>query len=160
MNVNGKILMFSIVVMLATGCAGTSMRGSEAAASPDPVMETQDKNIGRLYELIGGLTARIDELEQGPKSPDPILEEIRNTDIAGMKLRKEQLMLFLDHCRFSKKLLRESRANPGDKQKIEEIWNQHQEQLLNKLDELDQKEDALERKRVQLEMQLIRNSLE
>ena len=159
MKIHGKVFLLAAVIVLAMGCAGTTVKETGGASAQDPVMETQKKNIEQLNNLIAGITERIAELKSTPNSPDPIVEEIRQTDLAGMKLRKKQLVFLLNHCQYTVKILDQHKQNPREEQQAQEKWEAHRQQLLSGLDAFDKKEDALERKRIQLEMQLIESSL-
>ena len=160
MSVKGRNILFCIMMTLVLGCASAPAKDSGETVSSDPAMETQIKNIDRLSELLADLNARLYQVENSPSPEDPIAAKIQENDIKGMKLRKQMLSLFLDHCRVAKKLIAEAQNKPGEKARIQEEWNRHQQELLAKLDELDQKEDMLERNRVGLEMQLIQQSLD
>jgi len=157
-----KWVVLSTVIMLAAGCAGLTMQEKEVTPSSDPAIATQEKNIKRLNDSIVSIDGHIAQLKSAPTSPDSVIQSIRKNQLAGMKIRKELLTLLLDHCKFSLSLLEKqnSSQDPSLQKQIMEEWEKHEQKLYSKLNELDQKEDALERKRVEMEMQLIENSLQ
>ena len=160
MNIAKKVFVFSMILTLSVGCARLGLKKDTDTGSPDIVMETQKHNLEQINQTLAHLSERIADAKQSQAPEDPILKEIRATDLATMQLRQKQLRLLRKHCYFAKDILVESRTNPGKKQQILGKWDQHKKQLFDELDEIVKQEDKLLMKRLQLEMDLVRKSLQ
>jgi hypothetical protein len=156
----GKALLLCTVIVLALGCAGPKMKDMVETPPSDPAVETQDANIARLDNRIGGLIETIAEVEKTPASSDPILQEIRVKDLSGLKLHKKQLLVLREHCRFARAQLLLVKKKPEERGRIQEEWARHEEALMSKLLELEKEKDLLAKERIELELQLIRRNLQ
>jgi hypothetical protein len=98
-------------------------------------------------------------MEALPPTPYPIYEELRATDLAGLKARLEMLTILSEHCLLSKELVIRVKKDPSQKEQILEEWAQHKERMAVVLDAADKKVNGLERKRIRLEFDLIEATL-
>jgi hypothetical protein len=156
-----RVLIVIAIAVLALGCA--RLKGGTAnqarAVHPTSTEELQDMNLEALRGMMQALKHEIAALETLPPTPYPIYNELRTTDLAGLKARLELLTLLRDHCLLSKELVIRMKQDPSQKAKILEEWEQHKERMSVVLDEADKKVNGLERKRIRLEFELIEATL-
>ncbi len=160
MKFSGRMILFCLVAVLLAGCAGTAVERKGDVAPPDPVVELQEKNIGMLNTALLAITNEINMLKRSSVATDPFLKEIYLTDLEGMKLRREQLAILLEHCRYAKAKLLEAKANPARKAKILEEWKKHRKEVMARLTNLSEKQDFLKRRRVKLDFDLVEKALQ
>jgi len=156
-----KIAFLIAIVALAVGCA--RLKGGPAnqarAVHPTSTEELQDMNLEALRGMMQALELEIAALNALPPTPYPIYEELRATDLAGLKARLEMLTLLRDHCLLSKELVIRVKKDPGQKAQVLKEWEQHKERMSTVLDAADKKVNGLERKRIRLEFDLIEATL-
>jgi hypothetical protein len=155
-----RALVFLLLATLVVGCA--RVKGSTKTKSdiPESVVELQDINLNMLHAMIANLDTEITAVEQIPATQYPLYNQLRDTDLAGMKARREMMTILVGHCRFSKKLLLEAEKHPERQQQIVEAWEKHKEKMRVVLDEADKKVNGLERQRLRLEFGLVEAALE
>jgi hypothetical protein len=157
-----KTIVFLIaIVALAVGCARvTGGPANQAkAVHPTSTEELQEMNLKALRGMIQNLQHEIAAMKALPPTPYPIYEELRATDLAGLKARLEMLTLLRDHCLLSKELVIRVKEDPSQKVQVLEEWKKHKEQMSVVLDAADKKVNGLERKRIRLEFDLVEATL-
>ena len=156
-----KIVFLIAIAALAVGCARvTGGPANQARAShPTTTEELQQMNLEALRGMTQNLQHEIAAMEALPPTPYPIYEELRATDLAGLKARLEMLTILREHCLLSKELVIRVKKDPSQKAQILEEWEQHKERMRVVLDAADKKVNGLERKRIRLEFELIEATL-
>jgi len=156
-----KIVFLIAIAALAVGCA--RLKGGPVSPTkdshPTSAAELQALNLEALRGMMQNLEHEIAAMEALPPTPYPIYEELRATDLAGMKARLAMLTILRDHCLFSKEKLIEAGEHPERKKQVLEAWKQHKKRMRPLLDAADKKVNGLERKRIRLEFDLIEAAL-
>lgn len=153
MNVHRTILI-GLGLLTAMGCSGATV-GREAPRSPDPVVEMVHQGIFELNGNIDELTRHIAELQQMPPVSDPRLQELHALDLAGWQLHLQQWILQREHLMFSEYEIQRVRADPLEKHTIRTQWVTRQQQFVTALDDLRAQRQTLERKRLEVESQVL-----
>lgn len=152
-----------ITLAAAGGCTGAPLFQREsppAAAHPADVVQTMlARHLGQLDANIGRLSKQISELEKMPDTPDPTIREIRALDLAGWQLHQQQWLLQREHFRFAQDQLRRLKENPSEKPKLLGEWSKHEREYEAVLDGFRQQRHALEKKRLQVEAQVVERYL-
>lgn len=151
-------LLVATILVAAQGCAGTAAT-REASHPSDVMLGMLDRHLTQLNANIDDLDKRIAGLQRMPETTDSTISEVRALDIAGWQLHQRQWTLQRDHLRFARAQLQRAKANPGDKPPLLEEWNQHEQEYEAALDGFRQQRHELERKRLQVEAQLIQRDL-
>jgi hypothetical protein len=156
-----KIVFLIAIAALAVGCAHLKGGpGNQArAVHPTTTEELQEMNLEALRGMTQNLEHEIAAMEALPPTPYPIYEELRATDLAGLKARLEMLTILREHCRLSKELVIRAKEDPNQKAQILKEWAQHRKRMAVVLDAADKKVNGLERKRIRLEFDLIEATL-
>jgi len=94
---------------------------------------------GSIEELI----RHISDLQQMPPVSDPNIQELRALDLAGWELHRQQWILQRDHLMFSVNQIQRILADP------------RQQQFVKMLEELSAHRQKLERKRLEVESQVL-----
>jgi hypothetical protein len=156
-----KIVFLLAIAVLAVGCA--RLKGGPAnqarAGHPTSTEELQDMNLEALRGMMQNLEHEIAAMSALPPTPYPIYEELRATDLAGLKARLEMLTLLRDHVLLSKELVIRVKKDPSQKAQVLKEWKEHRAQMSVVLDAADKKVNGLERKRIRLEFDLIEATL-
>jgi hypothetical protein len=155
-----NLLVFCTWAILATGCAATGGKESWVEGPPDPAVEMQEKNISLVTNYIDILNTRLAESEDSPVPADPLLAQIQQSDLAGIRLRLELLSLLREHAEYAREKLLEAKADPSRKQKILQEYRKRRGEMMVQLEALDQRQDEQERKRMELGLKLIENALQ
>lgn len=151
-------LLVVTILFVAPGCVGTAIQ-REAVPPADMMLGMLDRHLTQLGANIDELDKRIANFQRLPKTDDPTVSEVRALDLAGWRLHQRQWMLQRDHLRFAQGQLQRAKANPGDKPRLLEEWNKHEQEYEAALDDFRQQRHELERKRLQVEAQLIQRDL-
>jgi hypothetical protein len=156
-----RIIFLIVIAVLAVGCARvTGGPANQARAShPTSTAELQEMNLKALRGMTQNLEHEIAAMEALPPTPYPIYEELRATDLAGLKARLAILTILREHCLFSKELVIRAKEDPSQKAQILEEWKKHRTRMGPLLDAADKKVNGLERKRIRLEFDLIEATL-
>jgi hypothetical protein len=154
-----RALVFLLLATLVLGCAQTKERTKRHPDVPESVAELQEINLNMLHAMIANLEMEIAAIEQVPPTEYPLYNKLRTTDLAGMRARKEMMLILVDHCRFSRDLLLEADSQPERKQQIFEAWEKHRGEMRVLLNEADKKVNGLERERLKLEFGLVEAAL-
>ncbi len=160
MNHAKRALVFIAISALLIGCARLKGNTRGQVQLPQTTAELQDINLNSLYGIIENLELEIAAIKKVPGTKYPLYEQLRATDLAGMEARKELMLILVEHCQFAKKELLEADKHPERKQQILEAWAKHKERMAALLDAADKKVNALERKRIRLEFDLIEATLQ
>ncbi len=155
-----KTLSLILIIAMGIGCAGTTVKETQPPSPLEAVLQRQENILVLLNRHIDQIEKQILEEKSLPRHPDPVLQEMNETDLAGMKLRVRQLTIIRDHCIFARGLILEIQKDPGTKQQALEAWLSYRKDMGEKLDELDQQVDRLERRRLDLGMRLVQESLQ
>src|SRR5690242_5859601 len=147
-------LIWSVSLCIFVGCAEPGLeRGT--AQPPDPVLTMLHQGILELNGSIDELRGHIADLEQTPTVSDPNIQELHGLDLAGWKLHLQQWMLQREHLLFTVKQIQLVRADAREKPRVASEWNDRQQEFLKTLEELSMHRQKLERKRVEVESQVV-----
>ena len=149
-----RAMLIGLSLLAAIGCSGAT-GGKEGLGSPDPVLEMVHQGLVELNGNIDELTRHIAELEQMPPVSDPRLQELHALDLAGWQLHLQQWKLQREHLMFSEHEIQRVRADPRDKHTIRTQWVTRQQQFVTALNDLQGQRQILERKRLEVESQVL-----
>ncbi len=144
----------------ATACAGPTGGERKADSSGDPALGLINRDIMRLSVNIEGIKKRMADMQALPEASDPTLRELRALDLSSSQLHQQQWVLQRDHLLFAKEQLKRASENQAGKQQLLDEWRQREQQYEQAVEDLRQQRLALERKRVQVEGQLVERSLQ
>ena len=147
-------VMWFLSLFILVGCAEPTPRKG-AAHTADPVLTMLHQGIVELGGSIEELRRHIADLQQMPPASDPNIQELQGLDLAGWKLHLQQRILQRDHLVFTVNQIERARADPKEKPKVASEWKDRQRQFLNTLEELSVHRQKLERKRVEVESQVV-----
>lgn len=153
MNVYRPILI-DLVLLAAMGCSGPTVE-REGTGSGDSVVEMLHRGILDLDRNIDELNHHIAELQQMPPVSDPRVHELRALDLSGWQLHQQQWILQREHLKFSVNQIQRVQANPREKPAIWTQWTNRQQQFVTALDDLRAQRQTLERKRLEIESQVL-----
>jgi len=150
-----------MLVLLFAGAAGCTTGGQTTPAQEGSrgLPERLDEGITQLTASIEGLDRRMAARRESPSQPEDGIEELEALDYAAWQLRRQQWALQRDHLTLASKLLRLAEERPGEKTRIVEQWNAHAREHMSLLEDLRQQRQASERKRLQIEAQVIERAL-
>lgn len=146
-------LLIGLGLLAAMGCSGPTME-RDGPGSGDAVVEMLQRGILELNGNIDELNHHIAELQQMPVS-DPRVHELRALDLSGWQLHLQQWILQREHLIFSVNQIQRVQANPREKPAIGTQWTNRQQQLVKALDDLRAQRQTLERKRFDVESQVL-----
>jgi hypothetical protein len=147
-------IVWSLGLFIFVGCAGPAADKGTAPSS-DPVLNMLHQGIVELNGSIDELRGHIADLEQMPGVSDPNIQELHGLDLAGWKLHLQQWIVQRDHLLFTVSQIQRARADAGQKSKVAGEWNGRQQEFLKTLEELSMNRQKLERKRVEVESQVV-----
>ncbi len=147
-------IIVALSLFMFVGCAGPTPEKASAQSS-DPVLNMLHQGIVELNGSIDELRRHIADLEQMPTVSDPNIQELHALDLAGWKLHLQQWILQRDHLLFTVSQIQRARADAGQKPRIAGEWNDRQGEFLKTLEELSMNRQKLERKRVEVESQVV-----
>jgi hypothetical protein len=147
-------LIWTVSLCIFVGCAGPSLE-TGTAQPPDPVVTMLHEGILELNGSIDELRGHIADLEQMPTASDPSIQELHGLDLAGWKLHLQQWMLQRDHLLYTVNQIQRVRAEAGEKPRVAGEWNDRQQEYLKTLEDLSRNRQKLERKRVEVESQVV-----
>lgn len=154
-----RIAAASLLVMAATGCAGTTGSQPAPAEFVDPVLGMLNKGIIQLDANIDRAAKRLDDLKQVPDTQDTLLQTLRAMDLQGLELHQQQWLVQRNHLSFAKVQLLAARQHPGDKGRLLQEWASHERQYRQKMEAFKQQRSDLEHERLEAEAQLIEQAL-
>lgn len=153
MNVYRSILI-GLALLTALGCGGATAERIQPP-SADPVVEMLHQGILELTANIDELNRHIAELQQIPPTSDPRVQELRVLDLSGWQLHLQQWILQREHLRFSVSQIQRVQADPREKPVVWNQWTNRQQQFVKVLDDLRAQRQILERKRLEIESQVL-----
>ncbi len=157
-----RVVGIGILAAVLLGCTETAPVERKASPSADEtssVKQLLNKGILQLQVNLKGLTKRIDELQRLPKVADPMLHELRALDLTGWQLHQHQWQMQLDHLHFAQAQLGLAEERPAERPQLLQEWVVRQRDYERAMDELREQRQALERKRVRVEAQLVERLL-
>ncbi len=153
MNAHRSIII-GLALLTALGCGGATAERIQPP-SADPVVEMLHQGILELTANIDELNRHIAELQQIPPTSDPRVQELRALDLSGWQLHLQQWILQREHLRFSVSQIQRVQADPQEKPVIWNQWTNRQQQFVKVLDDLRAQRQILERKRLEIESQVL-----
>ena len=153
MNVHRPILI-GLGLLAAMGCGGPTVE-REGGRSGDLVVEMLHQGILELDGNIDELHRHIAELQQMPPVSDPRVQELRALDLSGWQLHLQQWILQREHLKLSVNQIQQVKANPREKPAIGTQWTNRQQQFVKSIDDLRTQRQTLERKRFEVESQVL-----
>jgi len=153
MNAHWSVI-FALGLLIVVGCTGPSIK-KEPAQPTDPVLGMLYQGIAELNGSIEELNRHISDLQQMPPSSDPNIQELHALDLAGWQLHLQQWMLQRDHLQFSVNQIQRALADPREKATAGSQWTERQQQFVKTLEELSAHRQKLERKRLDVESQVV-----
>jgi hypothetical protein len=153
----------AIVLIAAQGCAAPAQvrpeTADDAAHPSDVVVGMLNLHLAQLNTSLEGYDRQIAQLQRMPDTLDPILRELRALDLAGWQLHQQQFTFQRDHLRFALEQLQRAKTDPGEKPRILERWVKQEQTYEAAVNDFRQQRYALERKRLELEGELVRRHL-
>ena len=153
MNAHRRIL-WGVSLVIFVACAQPTVEKG-TAQSPDPVLTMLHQGIVELNGSIDELRGHIVELQQIPPVPDVNIQELHGLDLAGWQLHLQQWELQRDHLLFTVNQIQRVRADAAQKPRAASEWNERQQAFLKTLEDLSAHRQKLERKRVEVESQVV-----
>ena len=153
MNVHWPVIV-GLGLVIVVGCTGLPVE-KEPAQSTDPVLGMLYQGIAELNGSIEELNRHISDLQQMPPSSDPNIQELHALDLAGWQLHLQQWILQRDHLQFSVNQIQRALADPRQKPEVARHWTDRQQQFVKTLEELSAHRQKLERKRFDVESQVV-----
>lgn len=149
-----RAILIGLGLLVAVGCSGQTVVPEERH-SVDPVVEMVHRGILELNGNIDELNSHIAELQKMPAVSDPRVQELRALDLSGWQLHQQQWLLQREHLMFAVNQIQRVRANPHEKPAILTQWTARQQQFATALDDLRAQRLTLERKRLEVESQVL-----
>jgi len=146
--------IFGLGLLIVVGCTGPSIEKVPSQPT-DPVLGMLYQGIAELNGSIEELNRHISDLQQMPPSSDPNIQELHALDLAGWQLHLQQWMLQRDHLQFSVNQIQRALADPREKPTAGSQWTERQQQFVKTLGELSAHRQKLERKRLDVESQVV-----
>ena len=147
-------MIWGVSLLLFVGCTHASVEKG-TAQSTDPVLTMLHQGIVELNGSIDELRGHIVELQEIPPVSDATIQELHGLDLAGWKLHLQQWELQRDHLLFTVNQIQRVRADAAEKPGAAAEWTERQRAFLNTLEELSAHRQQLERKRVEVESQVV-----
>lgn len=123
--------------------------------TPETVMGLIDRHLSQLSRNIDDLNDRMADLKHMPDTPDPTIRDLRALDLAGWQLHQQQWILQREHLQFARMQLQRATDHPNEKAQLQQEWTKHEQEFEAALDDFRQQRHALEKKRLQVEAELI-----
>ncbi|MBI3603277.1 MAG: hypothetical protein HY205_02370 [Nitrospirae bacterium] len=156
--VMGALMCGALAGMI--GCAGAGSAEQKAEPAGNPALGLINKEIIRLGISLEQITKRIADLQGMPEATDPTLRELRTLDLTSAQLHKQQWILQRDQLMFAKERVKQADENPSGKLQLLEEWHVRQQRFETAVEDLRLQKHELERKRVQVEGQLVERALQ
>lgn len=152
MNAHTWALVGAGLLVLA-GCTGPTVNQERKTA--DPIINMLHSGILDLEGNVDELNRRIAEFQQMPPALDPTVQELRALDLSGWQLHQQQWLVQRERLVFAVKQLQRAQAYPSEKAELWTQWTTRQPQFAAVLEDLRAQRHGLERKRVEVESQLL-----
>ena len=147
-------VMLGLGLFVVVGCTGAPI-DNKPVHSPDPVLDMLHQAIIELDGSIEELNRHIADLQQIPPSTDPTIQELYALDLDGWQLHLQQWLLQRDHLQFAVTQIQGARMDSQAKAAAASQWNARQQQFINTFEELSAHRQQLERKRFDVESQVV-----
>jgi hypothetical protein len=147
-------LISVVSLCMFAGCAEPSLE-TRTPQSPDPVLTMLHQGVLELNGSIEELRGHIADLEQMPTVSDPAIQELQGLDLAGWKLHLQQWLLQRDHLLYTVNEIQRVRGDSAGKSRVAGDWHDRQQEYLKTLEELARNRQKLERKRVEVESEVV-----
>ena len=154
MGIYAKGTLLAVVVLTAAACVGPTMPENQMEAG-DPVAGMLHVGLEQPNHDIDELSEHIRHLQQVPPSADPALHALQDLDLAGWQLHQQQWLLQREHLIFAAEQIRRAQTHAPEKPRLWEQWIAREQQFIKSVDELRAQQSTLEKKRFQLESQLL-----
>jgi len=149
-----RVILIGLGFLVALGCSGPTV-APEGQPSVDPVVEMLHRGILELNGNIDELDQHITELQTMPAVSDPRIQELRALDLLGWQLHQQQWLLQREHLMFALNQIQRVRAKPHEKLGIRTQWTTRQQQFVTVLDDLRAQRLTMERKRLEVESDIL-----
>jgi hypothetical protein len=153
------ILAACMLLTTHYGCANLATEPKDVVApkqhTPETVVGMIDRHLQQLNKSMEMLDERIADLKSMPDVADPTIRELRALDLAGWQLHQQQWLLQREHLQYARVQLLRATEHPDDKPQLQAAWTTHEQEFEAALDDFRQQRHALEKKRLQVEAQLI-----
>ena len=159
MSATRTAIIVSAAALLFAACSGSGSMERRPANPTSTLLSMLDQGIGQLDSNISNVKNRISDLQRLPETDDQTLRDLRAMDLAGWTLHQQQWALQRDHLIFAKQHIKNAQASPEDRPRLLKEWTIHEQQYESTLDDLRKQRHDLERKRFQVEAQLIERHL-
>lgn len=146
-------ILIGLGLLAIMGCGGPTVEGEPR--SGDPVVEMLNRGILELDGNIHELNRHIEELQLMPTVSDPRVEDLRALDLSSWQLHLQRWILQREHLNFSLSQIQRVKANPREKPAILAQWTNRQQQFVKAMDDLRTQRQTLERKRFEMESQVL-----
>ena len=147
---------------MGTGGSGTAGPGgvhrpdcNSRAKKADPIVNMLHSGILDLEGNVDELNRRIAELQQLPLAPDPTVQELRALDLSGWQLHQQQWLMQRERLVFAVKQIQRAQEHPSENAELWTQWTARQPQFAAVLEDLRAQRHGLERKRIEVESQLL-----
>ena len=147
-------IMWGLSLLVLLGCAEPSFQKG-STQPPDPVLTMLHQGIVELNGSIDELRLHIKDLEELPSVSDANIQELHGLDLAGWKLHLQQWILQRDHLLYTVNQIQRVRRDAREKPMAASEWKDRQQEFLKTLEELSTNRQKLERKRVEVESQVV-----
>lgn len=141
-------------LLILVGCTGPTI-DNQPVQSADPVLDMLHQAIIELDGSIEDLKRHIADLQQMPPGTDPTIQELYALDLDGWQLHLQQWLLQRDHLEFAVSQIQRVRGDPQVKTAVESQWNARQQRFVNTFEELSAHRQRLERKRFDVESEVV-----
>ncbi len=152
MNIHTWALVGAGLLALA-GCTGPTVTQERKTA--DPIVNMLHSGILDLEGNVDELNRRIAEFQQLPPAPDPTVQELRALDLSGWQLHQQQWLVQRERLVFAVRQIQRAQAHPSEKEELWTQWTTRQPQFAAVLEDLRAQRHGLERKRIEVESQLL-----
>lgn len=140
-------------LLVLAGCTGPT--ATQERKTADPIVNMLHGGILDLEGNVDELNRRIAEFQQMPPAPDPTVQELRALDLSGWHLHQQQWLVQRERLVFAVKQLQRAQAHPSEKAELWTQWTTSQPQFAAVLEDLRAQRHGLERKRIEVESQLL-----
>lgn len=155
-----KVVALGSLLLSLVACTGPTVAEHKTDSPGNPTLGLINRDIMRLSINIEGMKKRMAEMQALPEATDPTLRELRTLDLASAQLHKQQWILQRDQLAFAKERVGQAGENPSGKPHLLEEWRVRQRQFESAVEDLRRQRHELERKRVQVEGQLVERALQ
>ncbi len=147
------VLGAGMFLMVGCGNGVSALQGEGHRA--DPVLDMLHRGILDLEENVTELHERIAELQQLPSVRDPAVQELRALDLSGWQLHQRQWLVQRERLLFAVHQIQQAQAQSSKRAELWAEWTGRQQEFLTALEDLRAQRHGLERKRLDVESELL-----